>query len=57
MLGPAPSISDFLIASETLTRLGIDEEYLLVDALDFNRQGQLEEILRKVRLDGIFQAK
>lgn len=57
VLGPAPSISDFLIASETLTRLGIDEEYLLVDALDFNRQGQLEEILRKVRLDGIFSGE
>ena len=57
VLGPAPSISDFLIASETLTRLGVDEEYLSVDALDFRRQGQLEEILRKARLDGVFSGE
>lgn len=54
ILGPAPSSSDFLVARESLERVGIDARFVQVDALDFATQEQFESALREARLDSVF---
>ncbi len=56
VLGPAPSMSDFVIAAETLRRLDLPEEFLSIDALDFRKDKHFEIALREARLDSIFSA-
>ena len=56
VLGPAPSISDFVIAADTLRRLGLPEEFLSIDALDLRKHKHFEIALREARLDSIFSA-
>ena len=54
VLGPAPSVSDFVIAAETIKRLDLSLEFATIDAIDFRKQKQFDLVIREARLDSIF---
>jgi len=54
VLGPAPSVSDFVINIETIRRFGFPDEFVSIDALDFKIHKRFESAIREARLDSIF---